>query len=336
MSSKTSKRKIEHIEAIENDSESDRQQFYFDEVRLIHRALPEISLNEVDTSIKFLAKELSFPMIISGMTGGIDEEIISINQNLAKAVEEKRIGMSVGSQRVMFLDKEAKKSFDLRKFAPNALLFANLGAVQLNYDFGIDNCKEAVDILEADALYLHLNPLQEAIQPEGDTNFKDLASKIGKVVKELSVPVIIKEVGAGISVSDAKLLVDKGVKYIDVAGSGGTSWSRVENHRRDLDDLGLLFQDWGIPTPQAIDDIANLGLDVELVASGGVRSGLDIAKAMVLGASLGAMAKPFLAPARISSDEVVKEISRIHTEFKTSMFLLGCSSVDELTSNLLA
>ena len=327
------KRKLEHIEALEQDKNADRNKFYFDQIKLVHRALPELSLEEINTETEFLGKKMSIPLIISGMTGGNHKTLESININLALACEQAKIAMCVGSQRVVFLDSDAKKSFQLRKFAPKSLLFANLGAVQLNYDFTIDHCKEVVDLLEADALYLHLNPLQEAIQPEGNTDFSFLAKKIEKIVPELSVPVIIKEVGSGISPTDARVLYNAGVRFIDVAGSGGTSWSRVENSRRSNDDLGLLFQDWGIPTPKAIELIDQMNLDITLIASGGVRNGIDIAKAIILGARYVGIAKPFLALAKNSEAEVLRFINQIKKELKIAMFLMGISRIKYLQSN---
>jgi isopentenyl-diphosphate Delta-isomerase len=219
--------------------------------------------------------------------------------------------------------------------APTALLFANLGAVQLNCGFTLRHCREAVAVLGADALCLHLNPLQEAIQPEGNTDFSGLTRKIGAVVERLGRPVVVKEVGAGLSAVDARRLVSVGVRYLDVAGSGGTSWSRVEHHRRRgaLDTLGLTFQDWGIPTPRALQALRPLGRRVTLIASGGIRSGVDMVKAMVLGASLCGLASPFLAPALDSAEAVRALIVRLRKEFVTAMFLLGIERAERLIGN---
>ena len=329
-------RKTEHVNIVLNDQAVDRCGNYFDQIRLRHRALPEISIEEVDTSVEFLGKKLSFPLIISSMTGGSDADLKTINQNLATAAEATGVAMGVGSQRIMFSDEAAKESFNLREFAPDSLLFANLGAVQLNYGFGLEHAKAAVDILKADALYLHLNPLQEAIQPEGDTNFANLAEKISELQQELNVPIIIKEVGAGISAEDAELLYSSGIRYIDVAGSGGTSWSRIEHFRQDSDkknDLGLLFQDWGIPTPKAIEDIADLDLDINLISSGGVRTGIDIVKSIILGAQVAGMAKPFLAPAQESAEAVIAEINNLKGQFCLAMFLLGVKTIEDVFSH---
>ena len=333
------KRKTEHVEIVATDASMDRRKFYFDEIRLTHRALPEINLADVDPSIEFLGKKLSFPFLISSMTGGSGEQIKTINRNLAAAAEAEGVAMGVGSQRVMFDDPAAKDSFDLRSVAPTAPLFANLGAVQLNYGMTIDQVREAIDVLKADALTLHLNPLQEAVQPEGDTDFSNLCQPlasaserrgkiIGELVQEVDSPIIIKEVGAGISKADAALLIQAGAKIIDVAGAGGTSWSRIESARCDDPALGELFQDWGIPTPQALRDLSDL--DVTLIASGGIRTGIDMAKAMILGASLCGVARPLLTPSMESADAVRAVIQRMKKEFVTAMFLMGVKNIEQL------
>ncbi|MDZ7315291.1 MAG: type 2 isopentenyl-diphosphate Delta-isomerase [candidate division KSB1 bacterium] len=331
----TNDRKLEHISVILNDEQTDRAKHYFDRIHLVHRALPEVNLDEIDPSIEFMGKKLSFPLLISSMTGGSQEKVMVINRNLATAAQTCGVAMGVGSQRVMFTHPEARPSFELRPFAPNALLFANLGAVQLNYGFTIDHCRRAVEAVAADALYLHLNPLQEAVQPEGNVDFSGLAAKIGAVARDLEVPVIVKEVGAGISPADANLLAAQGIRYIDVSGSGGTSWSRIEHFRRqeEADDLGLLFQDWGNPTPLALYALRPLTDRVTLVASGGIRSGIDMVKAVILGASLCGLAKPFLKPAMESAEAVIRVIERLKKEFVVAMFLLGVSNTDQLKKN---
>jgi len=326
-------RKMEHVDIVLSDAGTDREKHYFDRIRLQHRALPELDLDEVDTSTAFIGHTLSFPLLISSMTGGDHQTLRTVNRNLALAAERTGVALAVGSQRVMFDEPRARESFALRAFAPRTLLCANLGAVQLNRGFTTDHCREAVEILGADALYLHLNPLQEAIQPEGEAQFAGLAGRIGAIAAKLAVPLIIKEVGAGLSGQDAERLVAAGVHYLDVAGTGGTSWSRIE-HRRggqpDGEGPGLLFQDWGIPTPVALRKLAPYRDRASLIASGGVRSGIDMAKAMILGASLCGMARPFLAPAMESADAVVEVIERVHRDFRIAMFLLGCGRVNQL------
>lgn len=328
----TKDRKLEHIQLFDEDAGIDRRGNHFERIRLIHRGLPELDRAAVDTQTTFLGKTLSAPLLISSMTGGDHDRIRAINRNLATAAQAAGIAMGVGSQRVMFTHPEARASFELREFAPDIPLLANLGAVQLNYGFGIDQARAAVEVLGADALILHFNPLQEAVQPEGDTNFAGLAEKIAGLTAELDVPVIAKEVGAGLSRADGELLVQAGVQVIDVAGIGGTSWSRVEHHRRqDGNNIGLVFQDWGIPTPQAIQDMVDVGVPV--IASGGLRNGLDATKALVLGASLTGMASPYLVAAQESVEAVECVIARTVHELETAMFLMGVANIDYLVGN---
>jgi isopentenyl-diphosphate delta-isomerase len=285
MKDPTRDRKIEHLRIIEGDRDVDRRKHYFDAILLRHRALPELDLKDVDPSIVFLGRKLSFPLLVSCMTGGDHEWTRTVNRNLAQAAEACGVAMGVGSQRVMFTHPDSRSSFEIRRWAPTALLFANLGAVQLNYGFGLDQCRQAVETVGADGLYLHLNPLQEVVQPEGDTDFSGLAEKIGDVSNGLKVPVLVKEIGAGISEADAELLIQQGIRYLDVAGAGGTSWSRIEHHRREERGdrgIGLVFQDWGLPTPMALRRLKPYRDRVTLIASGGIRSGLDLAKAVFL------------------------------------------------------
>jgi isopentenyl-diphosphate delta-isomerase len=333
MSDTTNLRKAEVLDIIRNDPETDRRSRAFDAIRLRPRALPELSAVAVDPSVTFLGKRLSFPLLISSMTGGDHDTLRTINRRLAEAAESEGVALAVGSQRVLFTHPASRPAFELRRIAPNALLLANLGAVQLNYGFGLEQARAAVDCLGADGLYLHLNPLQEVVQPEGNTDFSGLARKIGDVAAGLPVPVLLKEVGAGLSRADVELALGYGIRYFDVAGSGGTSWSRIENHRRRItlpDDLGLTFQDWGLPTPEALRELAPLRDRATLIASGGIRSGLDMVKAMILGASLCGLAGPFLAAATDSVPSVVKIIERLKREFVTALFLLGVPSADAL------
>lgn len=336
MTDSTNRRKVEHIDILNRDPHTDRQSSHFDAIRLTHRALPELNLDDIDTRLTFLGKPLAFPLLISSMTGGDDDLIRTVNRNLALAAEHCRVAMAVGSQRVMFTHPEARSSFALRQYAPTTLLIGNLGAVQLNKGFTTAECQQAVDVLAADALYLHLNPLQEAVQPEGDTCFRGLADRIGTVARDLPVPVLVKEIGSGISLPDALLLQSRGIRFLDVAGQGGTSWARIEHHRTadPHNDLGLLFQDWGIPTPDALRALAPLTAQgLTLIASGGIRNALDMIKAIILGASLTGLAKPFLAPAMESPEAVIAKIQSLHTAFRTAMFLLGTPTLAHLRNN---
>ena len=334
MSDPTNERKIEHIRAIERDPLTDRDGRWFDRILLTNRALPELALDDIDPSVDFLGKRLSFPLLISSMTGGDHELVRMINTNLAKAAEQCGVAMAVGSQRVMFTHPAAEASFALREHAPTTVLIGNVGGVQLNYGFDLDKCRRAVEVLGADALYFHLNPLQEAVQPEGDTDFRGVADKIGAIRRELDVPVLLKEVGAGLSAADIALGLEQGVTHFDLAGTGGTSWSRIEHHRRhDDSDIGVRFQDWGLPTPVALKQAEPFLDRATLIASGGLRDGIDMAKSVILGASLCGMAAPLLQPAMESAEAVVAVIKRLRREFITAMFLLGTPDVSALFRN---
>lgn len=332
----TNARKIEHLNILRQDEQIDRCKRYFERIHLSHRALPEVDFAAIDTATTFLGKPVSFPLLISSMTGGEHELTERINRHLALAAESTGVAMGVGSQRVMFTHPESRRSFAVRQYAPNALLFANLGAVQLNYGFELAHCHQAIDVLAADGLFLHLNPLQEVVQPEGDTNFSGLAERLGQIARALKQPVVIKEVGAGLSRPDVERLLAHGLQYFDIAGSGGTSWSRLEYYRdRSISerDLGLTFQDWGIPTPVALDQLSPLGDRVTLIASGGIRDGIDMVKALILGGRLCGVAAPLIEPAMQSVDAVINTIERLRLEFTTAMFLLGIAKVSDLIGN---
>lgn len=300
--------------------------------RFIHRAIPEINLQDVDPGITLFGKVLSAPILISSMTGGTAESF-AINQVLAQAAQQAHIAMGVGSQRIAIEHSELASTFQVRRFAPNILLFANLGAIQLNYGYSSDDCRRAVEMIEADALILHLNPLQEALQKEGQTDFSGLLRKIEKVCKELPVPVIAKEVGWGFSMQDIALLKQAGISAIDVAGAGGTSWSQVEMFRAEDENLRRLaadFIEWGFPTAEVIVNVVDVAPEMQIIASGGLKNGIDIAKCIALGASLGGMAGPFLKAATISLEETVKLISLLKAEIKTCMFATGSGTIDQL------
>src|ERR1041384_511986 len=292
----------------------------------IHEALPELDLKRVDPSLSLFGKRLAAPILISSMTGGT-EEAGEINRRLAEAAQEVRVAMGVGSQRAALEHPEQTLTFSItRKVAPDILLFANLGAVQLNYNYGIDECRRAVDMIQADALYLHLNPLQEAVQDAGDTNFEGLSKKIEAVCKKLEVPVIAKEVGWGISERTAKLLADCGVSAIDVAGAGGTSWSQVEMHRAPDEftrQLAATFVGWGIPTADSILNVKKAAPGITIFASGGLKDGLDIAKCIALGASLGGMAGQFLKAAAVSTEAAVQMLNLTKSQIEVTMFAAG-------------
>ena len=320
-------RKLEHIRlALEERMQLGRN--FFDDYRFDHAALPEIDLDHVDAGVDFIGRRLAAPLLISSMTGGT-ETAGQINRNLAAGAEQAGVAVGVGSQRKALEDPTKADTFRVREVAPSAVLLANLGAVQLNYGMGVRECREAVEMIGADALILHLNPLQEAIQPEGQCNFAGLLPKIGAVVREVGVPVVVKEIGCGISEATARALAAQGVRIVDTAGVGGTSWARIEAQRAGDLEIGELFAGWGIPTPESIRQLRQVeGLTV--IASGGVRNGLDVAKAIALGADLVGMAYPFLAPATVSPDKVAGKVRRTVRELKICMFCLGVKTISEL------
>jgi isopentenyl-diphosphate delta-isomerase len=270
--------------------------------RFVHQALPELNLADVDTRVTWFGKSLRAPLLISSMTGGT-EAAAAINHTLAAAAQAAGIAMGLGSQRAAVENSILAPSYQVRDAAPDILLFANLGAVQFNYGYGVDQCRRAVDMIQADALVLHLNALQEAVQPEGDSNFAGLLSKIEAVCRALPVPVIAKEVGWGMSEEAAKRLASAGVAAIDVAGAGGTSWSQVEMHRARTESqkrVAAAFIDWGIPTAEAIQNVRRSAPNLPIIASGGLRDGIDVAKCVALGAGLCGLASPFLKAAAVS------------------------------------
>jgi isopentenyl-diphosphate delta-isomerase len=252
---------------------------------------------------------------------------------LAKAAQLCGIALALGSGRAGLDSEEAAKTYQLRKWAPSIPVYANLGAIQLNYGFGVDECKRVVEMAEADALILHLNSLQEALQPEGQTNFAGLLKKITEICKAFSVPVIAKEVGWGINALAASRLVDAGVSSIDVAGAGGTSWSEVEKHRNSVEArirISSHFYDWGMPTAEAVKEVCQALPNVPVIASGGLRKGLDIAKSLALGASMGGIAGGFLKAATKSSEEVVNLIDELNLELRIAMFAVGAGTIEQL------
>jgi len=300
--------------------------------RFIHEALPELDLNRVDATLRLFGKTLSAPILISSMTGGTDRAG-TINLRLAEAAQTVGVAMGVGSQRAALEHPELAATFQVRRVAPDILLFANLGATQLNSGYALDHCRRAVDMIQADALILHLNPLQEAVQAGGDVNFAGLAKKIEGICKKLEAPVIAKEVGWGISERTARLLADCGVSAIDVAGAGGTSWSQVEMHRAPDEftrQLAATFVGWGIPTAESIQIVRKAAPNMTVFASGGLKDGLDIAKCIALGATLGGMAGQFLKAAAISTESVVEMMQLTKRQIEVTMFACGVGTLEGL------
>lgn len=328
----TASRKADHIRInLEEDVRSTLTNG-LEQYRFIHQALPEIDLDAVDLSQTLFNRVVKAPILISSMTGGTTSAG-QINRVLAEAAQEARVVMGVGSQRVMLEDETAAESFRLRRYAPDIVLLANLGAIQLNYGYTIDHCKRAVEMIEADALILHLNPLQEAVQPEGNTRFAGLVDKIAAVCRAMTVPVIAKEVGWGISETAARLLVEAGVTAIDVAGAGGTSWALVEMYRHNNESLARVagaFHGWGIPTAESIEAIRRVAPQLLVFASGGLRNGVEIAKCIAMGASLGGMAGPFLKAAALSLEETLQTIAEVRSELQIATFAAGATNLQQL------
>lgn len=331
--SPTQRRKREHLElCLDTPSVQAPGGTGLDSYAFVHNALPEIDIDEIDLGTSFLGKRLKAPILISSMTGGFDLAR-KINRNLAAAAQRLGIAMGVGSQRVALEMPDAADSFKVRDVAPDILLLANLGAVQLNYGYGPDECRRAVAMIGADGLILHLNVLQEAVQPEGNRNFKGLMRRIAEVCKGLNAPVVAKEVGFGISADAARRLAGAGVSAIDVAGRGGTSWYAVEAKRSAKQGKPAgraAFADWGIPTEEALVQVRAALPEIELVASGGIRNGVDIAKALALGATVAALGQPLLEPALESADKVVESLAGLIHELKVAMLCIGAGDLAAL------
>lgn len=329
----TQTRKADHLRiCLEEDVQFHRLTNGFENYRFTHCCLPELDFTEVELTTNFLGKTINTPLLISSMTGGTEKAKI-INCRLAKAAQKYGLAMGVGSQRIAVENPNLAHTFAVRPLAPDAVLFANLGAVQLNYTYGIEHCLRVVDILQADALILHLNPLQECIQPNGDTNFKGLLSKIEQLCRQIDIPVIAKEVGNGISGTMAQKLIAVGVQAIDVAGAGGTSWAKVESERAENNlqrRLGKTFADWGISTAECIVQVRHHQPDIPLIASGGIRNGLEAAKAIALGADLAGLAFPFLQAASESEAALDELIELLIAEIKTVLFCTGNANLSEL------
>jgi isopentenyl-diphosphate delta-isomerase len=329
-------RKADHIEVcLKEDVQSRRATTGFEDVHLVHKALPEIEREKIDISTTVFGYRFSAPLLVGAMTGGT-EKAAKINAAIAEAVEKLHLGMGVGSQRIAIDNPKTERSFSIvREKAPTAFILANIGAPQFVGKYGVKEAKKAVEMVKANALAVHLNALQEAVQPEGDTNYSNLLQKICKLAKELDVPVVIKETGAGISAEDAAMLAATGVAGIDVAGAGGTSWAAVEYYRAKArqDDssqrLGEAFWDWGIPTAASLVETVK-SVNLPVIASGGIRNGVDATKALALGASLASAAYPFLKPATTGSEDVKKALSYLVGEVRNAMFLVGANSVQKL------
>ncbi|MHA1904636.1 MAG: type 2 isopentenyl-diphosphate Delta-isomerase [Candidatus Thorarchaeota archaeon] len=331
----TRRRKIEHIDICLQEDVQCRTSTMFEDLTFVHNALPEIDKDSIDLTTNFLGLRAAAPLVIAAMTGG-HPATYDINKRLALAAEEMRVPIGVGSQRAALEDESLADTFKIvRESAPSIPVIANIGATH------VDLAPTAVEMIEADVLAIHLNPLQEAIQPEGDCNSEGVFANIATIVDSIDVPVIVKETGAGISMDVARRLEEAGVDGVDVGGVGGTSWAAVEYYRavRENDDvkaqLGLDFWDWGIPTALSVIMVRD-ATNLDVIATGGLRSGLDVAKALSLGAIAAGIAHPFLRPAAQGTvDDVVTEIERVLESLRVAMYLNGCVKVDELASRAL-
>ncbi|RLI15154.1 type 2 isopentenyl-diphosphate Delta-isomerase [Candidatus Bathyarchaeota archaeon] len=336
MARKTRKRKADHIRiSLEKDVQARKTTTCFEDIHLIHKALPEINKQEINLSTEVFNHKFSAPLIVGAITGGTPEAT-RINAAIAEAVEELGLGMGVGSQRAAIEDKKLEKTFTIaRKKAPNAFLIANIGGVQLVNGYSIKEVERAVAMIEADAIAIHLNPLQEAIQPEGQTNFRGILEKISEIAEEIDKPLIVKETGAGIAAEEAKKLETVGVNGIDVSGAGGTSFAAVEYYRVKGPKnsfqrrLGDVFWDWGIPTAISVVEVSQ-SVKIPVIASGGVRDGVDMAKALALGANLTSLSQPILQAAVKGARETKNVLSLLIEELRNAMFLVGANSVQEL------
>lgn len=329
----TTSRKADHIRInLEEDVTAKGITGGFERYRFVHCALPEIDLDEVSTRTHLFNHPLGAPIFISCMTGGVPEAE-QINITLARVAQAFGLALGLGSGRVLLEHPEVLPTFNVRRHAPGTLIFANLGAVQLNRGVSVDDCRYLVDLLQADALVLHLNALQEALQPEGDTSFGGLLGKIARVCSDLEVPVIVKEVGWGIAPDLVVRLLDAGVSAVDVAGAGGTSWSEVERHRLNGDirrRVAAAFADWGLPTADAVQEARKVAPQAPILASGGIRTGIDVAKAIALGADLVGVAGPFLRAAAQGEEAACLLAEEMVEVLRTVMFCIGAPSVPAL------
>lgn len=326
----TGQRKDDHIRInLREDVSFDQLTTGFERYQFIHQTLPEFDLDDINPSTTFLGHRLAFPLLIASMTGGT-EWAGHLNRTIAEIAQAFGIGMGLGSMRAALESPETLSSFQVRRYAPDILLLANLGAIQLKYGYGPEECRRIVELVEADGLFLHLNPLQEALQPEGNTHFAGLLSRIEAVCTALDVPVIVKEVGGGLSTRAARMLVDAGVAALDVSGAGGTSWSQVEMYRGENDvqrEVAAAFRNWGIPTAQSLLMVREVAPEIPLIASGGLHTGLDIAKAIALGADATTMAAAILQSAAESPQALHDRVEVIRRQLRIAMFAAGASDI---------
>ena len=330
--SATGGRKVDHIRInLEEDVAAKGITTGLERYRFEHQALPNLDFDDVDTAVRFLGHEVRIPLLISSMTGGVAEGG-RINRNLARAAQACGVALGLGSGRIALEAPPAREHFRVRQEAPDVLLLANLGAVQLNYGYDARHCLDLVQMLEADALILHLNALQEAVQPEGNTRFAGLLDRIAEVCARLPIPVVVKEVGWGVSADVVRLLAQAGVAAVDVAGAGGTSWSEVERLRSSdqMAAVASAFAGWGIPTADALVTARRAAPTLPIVASGGIRNGVEVAKCLALGADLAGLASPLLKAAARSAEEAERALEVIGRQLRIAMFCVGARDIDAL------
>lgn len=343
MAKETENRKWEHIEiCINKEVQFQRKTAGFEDIELIHQSVPELDLNDIDTTLNFLGARFDYPILINAMTGG-HAQSTKINRLLAQIASEFNIPMEVGSQRAAIENEELIGTYKITREAAayvtgDLFLIGNIGAAQLvqsseSKDDGIQLAKKCIEMIDANALAIHLNPLQEALQKEGDVNYKGLLPKLGKIIKQIKVPVIVKETGNGLSIDALKALKEIGVKYVDISGAGGTSWAAIESYRHEENSVPAIvannFRDWGIPSVISILMAVKMGFNV--IAAGGIRSGIDIAKSIACGAEMAGLALPFLRSAFLENADILRaQMIMFRKELRTSMFLTRSATLKDL------
>ncbi|KXB01228.1 isopentenyl pyrophosphate isomerase [candidate division MSBL1 archaeon SCGC-AAA259O05] len=330
MTDETPERKLDHIKTcLEKDVEARFGTTGFEDIELVHQASPEIDLEEIELSSSFFGKKLDAPVIVSPMTGG-HERGREINVNLARGAQELNVGLAVGSQRAGIENPNLEETYKVREEAPDILLLGNLGVPQLNQDYGPEKVEKAIEMIDADGLGLHFNPLQEAIQPEGETNFEGTLEKVSDIISQIKDPIYLKETGAGITASLASEFVRAGAEAIDVSGLGGTSWAGVETVReKSTTRAGEVFWDWGLPTSVSTAEVSET-VNIPVISSGGIRSGLDAAKAMALGAELVGVGLPLFRVSVEGQNAVIEWLEEFIQEIRIAMFLTGSRNIEEL------
>ncbi|BDZ71717.1 type 2 isopentenyl-diphosphate Delta-isomerase [Methanobacterium petrolearium] len=319
-----SDRKLEHLLLCTHSDVEYHKKTGFNDVELVHKAIPEVNQEEIDLSTSLFGKKMDAPIIITAITGGHPAST-DVNRKLARSAQKLNIGMGLGSQRAAVENPQLESTYTVaRKEAPDALLIGNIGAPQM------EQAPQAAEMMELDAMAVHLNTLQEAIQPEGDLNTIGYIKKLQKAVKSIDLPVMVKETGAGISGNDAQILEKSGVAAIDVAGAGGTSWAAVEKYRSPDKDMGDVYWDWGIPTAASTVEVSQ-SVNIPIIASGGIRNGLDAVKSLALGADAIGMALPVLKASYLGKKALLKFFEKFLAEMKVAMFLVGANNLEDLT-----